>query len=132
MKPVMGVLLALALGLNGAAMLIAPAWWYAAVPGVRGTGPLNTHFVKDVGAAYVVCCVAFLAVAVNAKGWGRGAAVAAALFLGLHAAIHLVEAFASLDPLADMARDFTGVTAPALLALWIAAPWPRFPETRNA
>lgn len=40
------------LGLNGVFMLAQPASWYAAVPGVLETGPLNTHFVRDIGAAY--------------------------------------------------------------------------------
>ena len=43
------------LGLNGAMMLVAPGPWYEAVPGVTGTGPFNSHFIRDIGAAYLAC-----------------------------------------------------------------------------
>src|SRR5581483_2403752 len=37
---------------NGVWMLLAPASWYYRLPaGVPDTGPLNPHFVRDVGAA---------------------------------------------------------------------------------
>jgi hypothetical protein len=132
MKPLISALLGLALGLNGALMLIAPLWWYWAVPGVRGTGPFNPHFVKDIGAAYLVCGAGFLATTAWPGGWFRGAAVAGTMFLGLHAAIHLAEAFESLNPIGDIARDFAGVIAPALLALWIVSPSPSMWERRHA
>ena len=58
----MRVTLAMGLGLllaaNGFLMLLDPAQWYAIVPGVPETGPLNPHFVRDIGAAYVVTGVA--------------------------------------------------------------------------
>ena len=37
------------LAINGAVMMLAPAWWYPRVPGVIETGPLNDHFVRDGG-----------------------------------------------------------------------------------
>jgi hypothetical protein len=46
--------LAVMLAANGAVMLAAGRWWYGAVPGVSETGPYNPHFVKDIGAAYLV------------------------------------------------------------------------------
>jgi hypothetical protein len=124
MKPLTGTLLGLALGLNGGAMLTAPRWWYGAIPGVGATGPFNPHFVKDIGAAYLVVGIALLATVARPSRWTYGAGAAAALFLAFHAAIHFVEAFEDLDTLGDLARDFAGVTAPALLALWIVSPLP--------
>lgn len=54
----MRVALAMGLGLllaaNGLFMLADPAQWYAIVPGVPETGPFNAHFVRDIGAIYVV------------------------------------------------------------------------------
>src|SRR5579871_1365158 len=38
---------------NGLFMLIAPAEWYASVPGVTATGPFNPHFILDIGMAFV-------------------------------------------------------------------------------
>jgi hypothetical protein len=123
LRPALAAILALAMGANGLAMLLAGRWWYGAVPGVTETGPFNPHFVKDIGAAYLVVGVALGWLAFRASPAARGAAIAAALFLGLHAAIHLAEAVPM--GMADLARDLPGVFLPALLAAWIAVPYPR-------
>ena len=51
------ITLAIGLGLllaaNGFLMLADPAGWYAIVPGVPETGPLNPHFVREIGRAHV-------------------------------------------------------------------------------
>ena len=130
MRRALSILLAVTMGLNGLAMLGAGRWWYGAVPGVTATGPFNPHFVKDIGAAYLVVGAAFTWLALRATPAARGAAVAAAVFLALHAAIHLAAAVGPPMGLSDLARDFPGVILPALLALWIvAAPYqPREPS----
>ena len=118
------------LALNGLAMLFAGLWWYAAVPGVTATGPYNPHFVRDIGAAYLVAGGALAAYA----AWPREAwsgLVAAAAFLTLHAAIHAYDAVCGTHPLADVLRDLAGVYLPAALALWLAAR-PAAKETRHA
>ena len=53
----MAALLALVLGVNGLAMLFAGPWWYGVVPASPPTGPFNPHFVRDIGAAYLVAGV---------------------------------------------------------------------------
>ena len=121
LKRVLAAILALTMGGNGVAMLAAGRWWYGAVPGVTRTGPFNPHFVKDIGAAYLVAGAAFAWLAARATPAARGAAAAAAAFLGLHAAVHLAEAAGAPAGLADLARDFPGVFLPALLAAWTAA-----------
>ncbi|HXQ14366.1 MAG TPA: hypothetical protein VN814_07070 [Caulobacteraceae bacterium] len=124
-------LLALTMGGNGVVMLAAGRWWYGAVAGVPETGPFNPHFVKDIGAAYLVVGVAFAWLAARPSPVARGATLAAALFLGLHACVHLAEAVGNPAGLADLARDFPGVFLPALLAVWVAAAYPD-QETRHA
>lgn len=105
------------LAANGVVMLAAPLDWYGAIPGVTGTGPFNPHFVRDIGAAY-------LAAAAGIGWWaarrGIGGAVAAAVFLGIHMLVHLVEALSGHHPGGDIGRDFVGVYLPALLTIWIA------------
>jgi hypothetical protein len=60
MRTVFLVLGLLNLG-NGLWMLLAPAGWYRGLPaGVPDTGPLNVHFVRDIGAAFTTIGVAFL------------------------------------------------------------------------
>lgn len=119
MARIVAGLLAAILGVNGLAMLFAGLWWYGAVPGVTATGPYNPHFVRDIGAAYLVVG--------GALGWfawrpreAWPALVAVAAFLILHAGIHVFDAACGTKPLADVARDFAGVYLPALLTLAIA------------
>ena len=132
MRRLIAALLALTMGANGLVMLAAGALWYSAVPGVPMTGPFNPHFVKDIGAAYLVAGVGLGWLAWSATPTARGAAMAGAAFLALHAGIHLAEA--ATDPMggAHLARDFAGVILPAILA--VIAVWPAKPrlETRHA
>ena len=82
------VALALVLGGNALAMLINGLAWYGAVPGVTSTGPYNAHFIRDIGAAYLVAALGLAWFAWRPReGWPALAAGAA--FLTLHAAIHV-------------------------------------------
>jgi len=115
----MSRILALALGgalaLNALAMLLASFWWYGAVPGVTATGAYNPHFVRDIGAAYLVTAAGLAWFAWRpVQGWA--ALAAGALFLTLHAGVHVFDASCSASPLADLIRDLPGVYLPALLA----------------
>ena len=111
--------LAGALGVNALAMLLASFWWYNAVPGVIATGAYNPHFVRDIGAAYLVTA--------GGLGWfawrpvqGWPALAVAAAFLVLHAFIHVFDASCSSNPVSDLIRDLPGVYLPALATLWVA------------
>jgi hypothetical protein len=117
---ILAAVLALILSANGLAMLFAGLWWYAAVPGVTATGPFNPHFVRDIGAAYLVVGASLTAFAARPRE-ARPAVAAAAAFLILHAAIHVFDAVCGTKPLADMIRDFAGVYLPALITLVFAA-----------
>ena len=122
MVRILAWLQALILGGNGLAMLFAGLWWYGAVPGVTATGPYNPHFVRDIGAAYLVCGLAHAGYALSPRvAWS--ALAAAAGFLTLHAAIHVFDAVCGTHALADVGRDFAGVYLPALIAAGLAA-WP--------
>jgi hypothetical protein len=121
MRRALALLVALAMTGNGLAMLIAGPWWYGAAPGVTQTGPFNAHFVKDIGAAYLVAGAGLGWLAARGSATARGAALAGAGFLGLHALIHLAEAAGDPHGLADLIRDFPGVVLPAIIAAWAAA-----------
>jgi hypothetical protein len=103
---------------NGLAMLFASSLWWNNVPGVPDTGPLNPHFVQDVGAAFLVAGLALAARVWRPAYWP--AAVAAAGFLVAHAAIHLVMIASGHDHHA--AADIATVILPAALALYSAFP----------
>jgi hypothetical protein len=113
-------LLAVLLGANGLAMLFAGPWWYGVVPGVVATGPFNPHFVKDIGAAYLVVGVSLGAFALR-PARAFSALVAAAAFLTLHAAIHVGDALASSACGHDLVRDLPGIFLPALVSLGLVA-----------
>ena len=119
MSRILAAALGLLLGLNALAMLLASFRWYNAVPGVIATGPYNPHFVRDIGATYLVVA--------GGLGWfaarpvqGWPALVAGASFQVLHSAINVFDARCSADPVANLIRDLPGVFAPALIAAAIA------------
>ena len=119
MVRIVSALLALVMGGNGLAMLFAGLWWYGVMPGVTATGPFNPHFVRDIGAAYLVVGVSLAVFAWRPRlAWP--AVCAAAGFLTLHAGIHVFDAVCGTKPLADVARDFAGVYLPALITLVFA------------
>ncbi|HLW69234.1 MAG TPA: hypothetical protein VKS22_01290 [Candidatus Binataceae bacterium] len=120
MRITLTILVAALLALNGVAMIAAPAAWYASVPGVPGTGPLNTHFVRDIGCAYLVSGGALFWRALDERAWH--AAMAGAIFLILHALTHVWDTAAGRESVAGLMRDLPAVFIVALLALWLA--WP--------
>ncbi|HET8881757.1 MAG TPA: hypothetical protein VFM56_06225, partial [Solimonas sp.] len=60
MRKVLTVVLGFGLAANGVWMLFSPESWYPVIPGVTHTGPLNVHFVRDIGCAYFLCGAALL------------------------------------------------------------------------
>lgn len=119
MVRILSVVLAVVLGGNGVAMLLAPLWWYGVMPGVTATGPFNPHFVRDIGAAYLVCGVVLVAFAWRPRAsWP--ALAAAAGFLMLHAAIHVFDAACGSTPLKDALRDLPGIYLLAAVVLALA------------
>jgi uncharacterized protein YjeT (DUF2065 family) len=95
MRSIVAWILGVALTVNGLAMLAAPAVWYAAVPGVSETGALNHHFIRDLGAVYLVAGLAMPWFALD--GAARPAAQAGAAFLVMHAIVHLWDAAAGRE-----------------------------------
>lgn len=115
--------LAFGAGANGLFMLIAPADWYFAVPGVTTTGPFNQHFLRDIGLIFLLMAMAMLA------GLARPVArvelwSAAALWLTGHALFHFWEVAVGICGASALARDFPAVTLPAILSIALAA-WAR-------
>lgn len=95
MRTTLMALLAAILAANGLFMLADPAAWYAAVPGVTGTGPLNPHFVRDIGCAYLIAGGGLIWATYDARAWPG--AVVSASFLTLHGLVHLWDGFAGRE-----------------------------------
>jgi hypothetical protein len=100
--------------LNGLFMLIAPAHWYFAVPGVTTTGPYNQHFIRDIGLIFLFVGTAFLLGAVRPQYrvilWA-----APTLWLGAHALFHFWEVAVGICGPSVIVRDFPAVTLPAIM-----------------
>ncbi len=105
---------------NGLFMLLAPAAWYQMTPGVDGTGPLNQHFVRDIGGAYLAVGAGLVWFAIDTGA--QGAAIVAAAFLALHALVHVGDAVAGSESLQHVLADLPTIYLSALIAVWIA--WP--------
>ncbi len=80
-------------GFNAVWMLVAPQNWYHNLPAhVPDYGPLNTHFVRDIGIAFLIVGIGLAAAARNPVQ-RRSLVMFAALFYAGHALVHLFEAF---------------------------------------
>lgn len=101
---------------NGFVMLVAPLYWYEAVPGVVATGFFNQHFIRDIGFIYLLIGLGF------GVGWFRpvhrvGLWGVATLWLGAHALFHFWEVAVGICGSSAIPRDFFGVTLPALVGI---------------
>jgi hypothetical protein len=109
---------------NAAWMLLSPGHWYQELPaGVPDTGPLNRHFVRDIGCAFLVLGAA-LAVAAFRPAWRVAACAAVTVFYALHAVVHVVDTWRGLVGPEHWAIDLPGVYLPALLmgaVTWLVA-----------
>ncbi len=129
MRAALAFCLGLGLAANGLAMLAVPETWYGAVPGVAGTGPYNGHFVRDIGAAYLVAGAALLLFARLPAA--RAAAQAGTAFLTLHALLHVLDTVAGREHAHQLLIDAATVLLPPVLALWIVWPRARFNQEEN-
>lgn len=84
------VLLGLFHLVNGIFMLVAPDQWYAMVPGVVQTGPINHHFIADIGWAFVASG-GFMLMAWRAGANAAAFTLAGATWPALHALVHVWE-----------------------------------------
>jgi len=96
-------LIGLLSAINGVFMMTAPAAWYRIFPGVVQSGPFNGHFIRDIGAAFLVAGMGFVWFANDSRA--RPAALAAAAFFALHALIHIGDAIAGRESLYHAALD---------------------------
>jgi hypothetical protein len=115
------MLLGVAMEANGVLMLVSPADWYMAVPGVTSTGPFNQHFVRDIGLIFLLLGSAFLVGAALPRSRVLLWAAPSIWLLG-HALFHLWEVAVGICSPSVIPRDFPAVTLPAiigiLLTLW--------------
>ena len=107
---------------NGVWMLLAPANWYANLPAaVPDTGPLNVHFVRDIGAAFSTVGILFC-VAAQHPPLRRGVLWGATLFFVLHALIHVADLATGRLHHGHWLIDLPGVFLPAIVLAVLCLP----------
>jgi hypothetical protein len=113
---------------NALWMLLDPAGWYVGLPAaVPDTGPLNEHFVRDIGSAFTVMGAGMLLAAFRPILRAPLLALVS-LFYVLHALVHVTDTVAGRLPAAHWGIDFPGVYAPAIVIVavtMLAARWVR-------
>lgn len=101
---------------NGAFMLLNPMGWYYAIPTIPATGPANTHFIADIGIAYIGCGIILLYAVRNIRmRWL--AALAGGLWLMAHGGLHLYELMAGICSPDRFLKDAPGTIGVPLLVL---------------
>lgn len=106
-------------GLNGLRMIFDPAGWYASIPGIELTGPLNTHFVPDIGFAFVTAAIGFgvWAIRPHIAAW----AVMGAIWPALHGVFHVIGLGHHVPEGGVLLVELAGVVVPAALGVAVAA-----------
>jgi hypothetical protein len=100
---------------NGLWMLVDPVHWYHTLPaGVPDFGPLNEHFVRDIGCIYLLIGMALLVAAFRPSLRALSCGAAAA-FLLLHGVVHVVDTARGFVGPEHWWIDLPGVYAPALI-----------------
>jgi hypothetical protein len=100
---------------NGLWMLADPAHWYATLPAaVPDFGPLNEHFVRDIGSTFAMLGIGLL--------WGAfqrsvrlPVLVLVTLFSGLHALVHVYDTARGLVGPEHWGIDFPAVYLPTVV-----------------
>jgi hypothetical protein len=110
--------LGLLLGANALWMLAAPLHWYAQIPGAAEIGPANSHFIRDIGCAYLMAALAlFWFAAAPRRAWP--ALLAGGTFLFLHALIHVWDTLAGREHSHRLLTEIPTVILPAFIVLWL-------------
>ena len=109
---------------NGLTMLGLPEFWYRSIPGVADTGPMNPHFIRDIGLAFLACGGVLLGRILPVSRLSGGA-MAVLIFIGGHALLHVVEDFYHRPAWHALAADLLLVVAPAVLVCgWLLSSRP--------
>ena len=108
---------------NGIWMLVDPGHWYEHLPaGVPDTGPLNSHFVRDIGCAFLTMGIG-LSWALRNPEFRTPLVGVVALFYVAHAILHVYDTAIGTLGSDHWLLDLPGVYLPALLLALAAFRW---------
>lgn len=109
---------------NGLTSLLAPDYWYATVPGVTATGPLNHHFLTDISLAFLASAAGLL-MAFRTGPTAAAFALAGATWPALHGVFHLWEWMSDGLPgnTQELVSTGIGVIVLSFAGFWLAWVW---------
>ena len=110
---------ATAMAANGIWMVADPQSWYQSVPGVDLTGPLNMHFVQDVGVAFLTAAGAYVA-ALRWPGAAYPLSLIAVIWLAGHALIHLLGLLQGSLSAVHLLEDSVAIFLPTFVAMLLS------------
>lgn len=106
---------------NGVWMLASPAHWYIHLPAnVPGSGPLNEHFVRDIGCIFTLLGIALL-LSIPRPKLRLPAMVAASAFSTAHAMVHVFDSMRGLFAPGQWRFDLGPVYVSTLLVVVLTA-----------
>ena len=115
---------------NGLWMLADPVGWYTTLPaGVPDFGPLNEHFVRDIGSTFTMLGLGLLW-ATFRTSVRLPVLVLVTLFNGLHALVHVYDTGRGLVGPEHWAIDFPAVYLPTIVLMILTAQLVRHAERR--
>ncbi len=109
---------------NGVFMLFAPDQWYMTVPGVTHTGPMNHHFIEDIGLAFLASGIGLI-LGSRAGVAAAAFALAGAAFPTLHAILHVTMWFTHGFPQGAQLMASEYIAVGGLSFLGAALAWSR-------
>ncbi len=116
---------------NGLWMLADPAHWYATLPaGVPDFGPLNEHFVRDIGATFTMLGLGLLWATFRTSA-RLPVLVLVTLFNALHALVHVWDTGRGLVGPEHWSIDFPAVYLPTVVLIVLTAMLVRRAEVRT-
>jgi hypothetical protein len=103
---------------SAAWMLIAPAHWYYNLPGgVPQTGPLNIHFIRDIGCIFLLLGCGLLVGSFFLIEFRLPLFTMNTVFYILHMFVHIHEIVSGRLRMGIFWTDLPGIYVPALLTL---------------
>ena len=115
-------LMALSCAISGIWMLVSPIGWYHSFPAaIPDTGPLNPHFIRDIGVTFSIIAATL--------SWGASRRqpiwslhfVLMSFFVG-HALLHIADLITARLPPSHWLLDSVSVFLPAVVMITLALP----------
>lgn len=112
-KSIYNTLGAISIG-NGLWMLLSASTWFSTMPvDAEDTGPLNPHFIHDVGLIYLLVGLGAFWCGHKPKN-SFEVHLGITLFMAGHAIIHIIEILSGALPSSHWIVDFPLITLPAI------------------